>query len=123
MCVFCFQAEYNEGSCPELFAALQLCYQAGVFVSRSSLGLLKIRRVEVLSVLQLINMVIWVLLPVVGVVNIWGSSEMVYNISVPVFFFLQWHFLPTYILPSFMIYVGLLGGELVINIHVHVYHS
>ena len=24
----------------------------------------------------------------------------------------QWHFIPTYILPSFMIYVGLLGGEL-----------
>jgi hypothetical protein len=85
------ESEYNEGSCPELFASLQLCYQAGVFVSRSSLGLLKIRRVVVLSVLQLINMVIWVLLPL-------------------------WYFLPTYVLPSFMIYVGLLGGAAYVNI-------
>lgn len=36
-------------------------------------------------------MVIWVLLPV-------------------------WHFIPTYILPSFMIYVGLLGGAAYVNI-------
>ena len=62
----CPQSEYNEGACPELFASLQLCYQAGVFVSRSSLGLLKVRRVEVLSVLQLVNMLVWVLLPVVS---------------------------------------------------------
>lgn len=63
------QSEYNAGSCPELFASLQLCYQAGVFVSRSSLGIVKIRRVEVLSVLQFINMVVWVLLPVVRAHN------------------------------------------------------
>lgn len=60
------QSEYGS-TCPELFASLQLCYQAGVFVSRSSLGLVKIRRVEVLSVLQFINMVVWVLLPLVSV--------------------------------------------------------
>jgi battenin len=60
------KSEYGLTSCPELFASLQLCYQAGVFVSRSSLGLVKIRRVEVLSVLQFINMVVWVLLPLVS---------------------------------------------------------
>ena len=35
--------------------------KAGVFVSRSSVGLIKIKRVEVLSALQFINMVVWVL--------------------------------------------------------------
>ena len=99
------QSEYNEGFCPELFASLQLCYQAGVFVSRSSLGLMKIRRVVVLSILQFVNMVIWVLLPLVS------------QLTTPTLIIsdtphsLQWYFLPTYVLPSFMVYVGLLGGE------------
>lgn len=77
-----------------------------MFVSRSSLGLVKIRRVEVLSVLQFINMVVWVLLPLVSVsVREWTVEG--YEWVLP----LQWYFLPTYVLPAFMVYVGLLGGE------------
>eukprot|EP00058_Branchiostoma_floridae_P016113 XP_002601601.1 hypothetical protein BRAFLDRAFT_85830 [Branchiostoma floridae] len=52
--------EYNIG-CPELYSALQFCYQAGVFASRSSLQIVQIRRVEILTLLQGINMVVWVL--------------------------------------------------------------
>ena len=36
-------------------------FQAGVFVSRSSVQLVQIRRVEVLSILQGINMLLWVI--------------------------------------------------------------
>lgn len=42
--------------------------QAGVFVSRSSVGVLPIRRVEVFTVLQLINMLLWML-------QAWVSQE------------------------------------------------
>ncbi|KAL5502536.1 hypothetical protein EMCRGX_G009332 [Ephydatia muelleri] len=85
------KSEYNETSCPELYASLQLCYQAGVFVSRSSVGLVKIKRVEIFTVLQFINMVVWVLQT-------------------------AFKFLPTDILPAYMIFVGLLGGASYVNI-------
>jgi hypothetical protein len=81
----------SEVHCPELYASLQLCYQAGVFVSRSSVQLFQLRRVEIVTVLQFINLVIWFL-------QAWFK------------------FLPVYILPGFMVYVGLLGGLSYVNI-------
>ena len=39
---------------------MYLYMQAGVFVSRSSVQLVQIRRVSVMTVLQLFNMVLWV---------------------------------------------------------------
>lgn len=89
--------EYNIG-CPELYAALSLCYQAGVFVSRSSVQLVQIRRVEVLSVLQCINMVLWVI-------------------------DVHYKFIPVTILPALMIYVGLLGGASYVNIFYLLLHD
>ncbi|XP_063400661.1 battenin-like [Mytilus trossulus] len=84
------KSEYNKG-CPELYASLSLCYQAGVFVSRSSVQLFKIKRIEVLSVLQLINMIVWL-------------TDV------------HTKFIPVYLLPAYMIYVGLLGGASYVNI-------
>lgn len=82
--------EYNIG-CPELYASLSLCYQAGVFVSRSSVQMFTIKRIEILSILQMINMII-ILIDVHA------------------------KFLPVYLLPIFMIYIGLLGGASYVNI-------
>ncbi|KAK3598100.1 hypothetical protein CHS0354_036083 [Potamilus streckersoni] len=82
--------EYNA-SCPELFAGIALCYQAGVFVSRSSVQLYQIRKIEILTVLQFFNMVLWVM-------------------------DVHWKFLPTAVLPALMIFVGLLGGASYVNI-------
>lgn len=90
-------SDYNKG-CPELFAALSFCYQAGVFVSRSSVQLFQIKRVEILSVLQLMNMVLWI-------------------------FDVHFKFIPVYLLPALMIYVGLLGGASYVNIFYLLLHD
>lgn len=37
------------------FVIFSFCYQIGVFISRSSLSLIKIKRVEIMTILQLIN--------------------------------------------------------------------
>ncbi|CAL1541517.1 unnamed protein product [Lymnaea stagnalis] len=89
--------EYNIG-CPELYASLQLCYQAGVFVSRSSVQMYRIRRVEVLTVLQFINMMLWI-------VDV------------------HYKFIPVAALPALMIYVGLLGGASYVNIFYTLLHD
>ncbi|XP_078332911.1 battenin-like isoform X1 [Crassostrea virginica] len=91
------KTEYNKG-CPELFAALSFCYQAGVFVSRSSVQMFQIKRVEILSLLQLINMVLWI-------------------------FDVHYKFIPVYLLPALMIYVGLLGGASYVNIFYLLLHE
>ncbi|KAL3843107.1 hypothetical protein ACJMK2_021060 [Sinanodonta woodiana] len=83
-------SEYNA-SCPELFAGIALCYQAGVFVSRSSVQLYQIKKIEVLTIIQFFNMVLWVM-------------------------DVHWKFLPTSALPALMIFVGLLGGASYVNI-------
>lgn len=41
------------------YAILSFCYQLGVLLSRSSLTVVKIRRVEILTILQLINAIFW----------------------------------------------------------------
>lgn len=89
--------EYHKG-CPELYASLQLCYQAGVFVSRSSVQLVRIRRVEILSILQFVNMVVWI-------VDV------------------HYKFLPVSVLPALMVYVGLLGGASYVNIFYSLLHD
>lgn len=91
------KAEYNIG-CPELYAGLSLCYQAGVFVSRSSVQLVQIRRVEILSLLQCINMLLWVI-------------------------DVHYKFIPVTMLPALMIYVGLLGGASYVNIFYLLLHD
>lgn len=41
------------------YAILSLCYQLGVFISRSSLELVKIERYWILTLLQLVNWLVW----------------------------------------------------------------
>ncbi|KAL4224554.1 hypothetical protein ACF0H5_015256 [Mactra antiquata] len=89
--------EYNVG-CPELYAGLSLCYQAGVFVSRSSVQLVQIRKVHIISIIQFFNMVLWI-------------ADVHYK------------FLPVSILPSLMIFVGLLGGASYVNIFYLLLHD
>ncbi|XP_053384064.1 battenin-like isoform X2 [Mercenaria mercenaria] len=91
------KSEYNVG-CPELYAGLSLCYQAGVFVSRSSVQMFQIRKVHILSILQFINMMLWLI-------------------------DVHYKFLPVSILPSLMIYVGLLGGASYVNIFYLLLHD
>ncbi|XP_022104798.1 battenin-like isoform X2 [Acanthaster planci] len=51
----------NGTKCPELYASLQLCFQAGVFASQSSLPIHKIKRVGLLTAVMTINMLLWVI--------------------------------------------------------------
>jgi battenin len=72
------------------YAILQFCYQFGVLISRSSLKLIKIPRVEIITALQGINMVFWILQDVYKFMNVWAQF-------------------------ATMIYVGLLGGASYVN--------
>ena len=45
---------YSQG-----YVIFSLCYQVGVFFSRSSLSLIKIRKVQILTILQAINFVFY----------------------------------------------------------------
>jgi len=77
------------------YAILAFCYQLGVLISRSSLQLFKVKRVEIITILQGVNMVFWVLqakfLMLTGAAEVW-------------------------ILFGLMVYVGLLGGGSYVNI-------
>ncbi|XP_071831430.1 battenin-like [Apostichopus japonicus] len=81
--------QYNK-NCPEVFAALQLCYQAGLFVSQSSLQLVKFKYPYHLTALQFLITVVWI------------TNEPL-------------KFLPVYMLPALMIVVGLLNGTVYVN--------
>lgn len=82
-------SEYNKG-CPEIFASLQLCYQAGVFVSKSSLQIIKIKFLYHLTVILFFSTLMWLV------------NE-------------RFKFLPVYVLPASMILVGLLNGAVYVN--------
>ncbi|XP_011270729.1 hypothetical protein CAOG_09041 [Capsaspora owczarzaki ATCC 30864] len=73
------------------YAILGFCYQVGVFISRSSLQVVKFPRVEILTVLQGLNLIIWVV-------------DDVYK------------FIPLWALLPMMIFVGLLGGASYVNV-------
>ncbi|XP_070199540.1 battenin-like isoform X1 [Littorina saxatilis] len=85
---------------PPFSSAIRLrpCVQAGVFVSRSSVQLVKIRRVEVMTGLQFINMILWV-------------ADV------------QFKVIPVYLLPALMVCVGLLGGASYVNIFYMLLHD
>nr|XP_054761710.1 battenin-like [Lytechinus pictus] len=83
------KSKYNQ-DCPELFVSLQLCFQAAQFASLSSVQHIKIRRVDVLAAIQFINAVIWIV-------------NTVYK------------FMPVYILPAYMVFIGLIMGAIYVN--------
>ena len=74
------------------YAIFSFCYQAGVLVSRSSLQVFPIARVEVLTVLQGINLVVWLLQ---------ARYKMIANVR---------------LLFALMFFVGLLGGASYVNV-------
>lgn len=83
------------------FPITQLCYQAGVFISRSSLSFVKIKAVGVLSILQLINAVAWIIQAKTLVISSKSSLQKEVGLS--------------FILFVWMIYVGLVAGSSYVN--------
>eukprot|EP01111_Echinosteliopsis_oligospora_P010879 TRINITY_DN3463_c0_g1_i2.p1 TRINITY_DN3463_c0_g1~~TRINITY_DN3463_c0_g1_i2.p1 ORF type:complete len:423 (+),score=87.72 TRINITY_DN3463_c0_g1_i2:71-1339(+) len=77
------------------YIVLAVCYQIGVMISRSSLDYIKIRRVEVLTILQGINMIFWIFQ---------AKYQMLSGPG------------PVWILFALMIYCGLLGGASYVNV-------
>ncbi len=73
MCLSCFadqytkklQAKYpwrlNEWAYTNGYEIFAFSYQIGVFISRSSLSLIKVKRVEILTILQAINFLFFLL--------------------------------------------------------------
>jgi len=86
----------------EAYVILAFCYQLGVLISRSSLSLVKIKKVGVLTTLQGINMLFWILQAkykfIVGPIGVW-------------------------ILFLLMVYVGLLGGASYVNVFYLILHD
>lgn len=68
------------------------CLQIGVLISRSSLNLVKIKRIEVITILQGLNLALW----------LWIAKFKMVNV------YLQF---------LLMIYVGLLGGASYVNVY------
>jgi battenin len=73
------------------FVLLAFSYQLGVFVSRSSLKIMRIKRVEILTIIQAANFVLWLL-------------------------HAYYKFLPIAAQIPLMIFVGLLGGASYVNV-------
>ncbi len=80
------------------FVLLSFSYQLGVFISRSSLRIVRIRRVEILTIIQGANFVLWI-------VNAY------------------YKFLPIGAQLPLMIFVGLLGGASYVNIFYNLLHD
>lgn len=72
------------------FILLSLCYQIGVFISRSSLSLFTIRKVWYLTYAQILNFILF-------------------------FTIALYKWLPTYLQLPLMIWVGLMGGASYVN--------
>eukprot|EP00708_Paratrimastix_pyriformis_P002935 GAFH01001697.1.p3 GENE.GAFH01001697.1~~GAFH01001697.1.p3 ORF type:complete len:164 (-),score=64.09 GAFH01001697.1:37-528(-) len=80
------------------YIVLSFCYQIGVFASRSSLKLLKVKWVEILTFLQMVNFVLFLCQD---------------------FFF----FMDVWVMFPLMVYVGLLGGCSYVNTFFLILHS
>eukprot|EP00040_Diaphanoeca_grandis_P025522 m.141439 g.141439 ORF g.141439 m.141439 type:complete len:449 (-) comp30190_c0_seq1:67-1413(-) len=74
------------------YAIFSFCYQFGVLISRSSLQVIQIKRIEVLTILQTINAVLWVI----------QASFKTISVAWPLF--------------AHMVFVGLLGGASYVNV-------
>jgi battenin len=81
------------------YVVLQFCYQLGVLCSRSSLSVIKIRRVWILTVIQFFNMIFWLL----QARYLWLSSSPHDSPSI-------------WILFGLMYFVGLMGGASYVNV-------
>jgi len=80
------------------YEILSFCYQIGVLISRSSLKFVQIQRIEVITILQCINFILWLLQAKFKFINIWVQFGL-------------------------MMYVGLLGGASYVNIFYRLLHD
>jgi battenin len=84
------------------FVVTQFCYQLGVLASRSSLLCLRIRRVWILSVIQVANAIFWFLQAKLLVVGSADDSDREESLA--------------FILFAYMVFVGLFGGASYVNV-------
>lgn len=80
------------------FIILSLCYQVGVFFSRSSLKLFKVERVWIMTLLQLVNFGVWWAEAMHIFLGVWGEFV-------------------------WMLWVGCLGGACYVNVAYLILHS
>ncbi|EGC31709.1 hypothetical protein DICPUDRAFT_156403 [Dictyostelium purpureum] len=81
------------------YAIFSFCYQLGVLISRSSLQFVKIKRVGIITILQGLNMVFWIVQAKYRMVhNVWGLFIL-------------------------MVYCGLLGGASYVNVFYLILHD
>ena len=81
------------------YVIFSFCYQIGVFMSRSSLSIIKIPRVEILTILQFFNFVFFLMNTI-------------------------FVFLPNfYVCFAFMVWVGLMGGGSYVNVMYQILES
>lgn len=73
------------------YVVLSLCYQIGVLISRSSLSVIKIKRVEIMTVLQMINFFLYL-------------------------FNSKYRFMHIYLQMAVALWVGLMGGASYVNV-------
>ena len=103
---FCFPCAMTKSSgyfvLKNSFVITQLCYQVGVLISRSSLSCFRISRVEILTIIQLINSVGWFVQSKLMFIGDESDEEKEMKLS--------------FILFSWMIFVGLLGGASYVNV-------
>ena len=74
------------------FIIFNFCYQIGVFISRSSLSIMKIERVWIVTTLQFFNFIFWM-----------SNSFHMYVTNIYVYF-------------GHMVFVGLMGGASFVNV-------
>lgn len=84
------------------FVVTQFCYQLGVLVSRSSLLCVRVRRVWVLSVVQLLNAVFWFLQAKLLIVGSADDADREKSLA--------------FVLFAYMMFVGLFGGASYVNV-------
>eukprot|EP01094_Clydonella_sp_ATCC50884_P005572 TRINITY_DN1450_c2_g1_i1.p1 TRINITY_DN1450_c2_g1~~TRINITY_DN1450_c2_g1_i1.p1 ORF type:complete len:433 (-),score=100.92 TRINITY_DN1450_c2_g1_i1:89-1240(-) len=80
------------------YAILAFCYQFGVLISRSSLSIIKFKWVEILTVLQYANFILWMCQDYWKFMNIWVQF-------------------------ASMVFVGLLGGASYVNVFYLILHE
>ncbi|KYQ94309.1 hypothetical protein DLAC_04607 [Tieghemostelium lacteum] len=93
------QSDSTDWFVKNSYPILSFCYQLGVLISRSSLQVYKIKRIEILTVLQGANMVLWI---------VQAKYKMIGSV---------------WILFLLMIYCGLLGGASYVNVFYLILHD
>jgi battenin len=90
------------------FVISQFCYQVGVLLSRSSLSVVRIRRVELLTAAQGVNFVLWVAQAKTLLIS---SDDEGTQLGL------------TFLLFAWMVFVGLMGGASYVNVFFNILNA